>query len=371
MNHKLCNKVNTIGRNIRLTTFGESHGPAMGGVLDGLPAGVSIVMERVQRMLERRRTGLTALTSQRREEDRPEVLSGISADGRTLGSPIGFIFRNSDARSGDYKEIEDLYRPSHADYTYDLRYGLRDPRGGGRASARDTVNWVMGGALAMEWLSALGISIEAKVVAVGTAGYRDLLWQLGEAGADAELPDDPLVEGDMLEEVAEAKREGDSVGGMVCCLVKGMTAGCGAPQFGKMQSRLAAAMLSINAARSFEYGLGAGSAEVRGSDYMDNFYEGFEPAPFESNRSGGALGGITTGMPIFFQVAFKPTPTIGRPVGLADKEGHIREAVVKGRHDPCVALRAPVIVEAMTALTLADMLMEKSEVRSQRSEVEF
>lgn len=351
--------MNTIGKYYRLTTYGESHGVAMGGIIDGLPSGVHLDMDAIMKMLDRRRTGKSLLTSQRRETDIPEILSGVNAEGYTLGTPIGFIFRNSDHRSEDYSEIADLYRPNHADRSYELRFGIRDPRGGGRASARETVNWVMGGAVAMEWLKDINIEIEAKVTGVGESGYKDILKELSNQGDSPVLPYNENVEQKMLDEVAMAKANLDSVGGTVTCVIRNIPAGIGTPVFGKLQAALASAMMSLNAVKGFEYGLGAESAKSHGSDILDLFNPGFSPAPTVTNFSGGIQGGISTGMPVFFNVYFKPTPTIPRQLPFADRNGDIRELTVNGRHDPCVALRAPVIVEALTAMVIADKYIER------------
>lgn len=350
--------MNTLGTYLRLTTFGESHGAAMGGILDGLPPGLNLDMELIHYMLDRRRTGKSRLVSARRESDEPEILSGISRDGVTLGTPIGFIFRNTDARPQDYSSLETHYRPNHADYTYIRRYGIREASGGGRASARESVNWVMGGALAMMYLRSVGIQIRARVTAVGHIGYRDPLAAMRETPLNPGLPYEDEIEKRMLEEVEAARRDLDSIGGRVSCIVTGAPSGLGTPVFGKIQARLAEAMLSVNAVKGFEYGLGAATAVARGSETMDLYNESFTPGATATDRSGGMLGGITTGMPIGFNVWFKPTPTIPRPMPMADAEGNITVVTATGRHDPCVALRAPVIIEAMTALVMADALIE-------------
>lgn len=353
--------MNTFGTHFRLTTFGESHGAALGGIIDGMPGGIKLDMQRILSMLDRRRTGRDTLTSQRREEDVPEILSGVTDDGVTLGTPIGFIFRNRDARSGDYREVEHCYRPNHADYCYEQRYGLRDARGGGRSSARETVCRVMGGALAMQALLCQypDLTIEARVTSVGGVGYDDVLRLLSVNVADTHLPYDEKTEEDMRQVVATARDNHDSVGGVVTCLIKGLPAGIGNPVFGKLHSMLASAMMGINAAKGFEYGLGCEMADRRGSEVLDMFNRGFEPTLTTTNFSGGIQGGISTGMPVFFSVCFKPTPTISRPLEMPDRDGNLSVVCVKGRHDPCVALRAPVIVESMAALTLADLTLCK------------
>lgn len=349
--------MNTIGYNLRLTTFGESHGVAMGGILDGLPAGVAVDMEEIQRMIDRRRTGVNPLTSQRKETDVPEILSGVSPEGLTLGTPIGFIFRNSDARSKDYGDLAVHFRPNHADYTYDRKYGIRDHRGGGRASARETVNWVMGGALAAQWLRTLGISVEARLTQVGGIGYEDPFRSMRDMPEVSAFPFSRETEDGMKAEVEAARKDGDSVGGRVSCVIKGLPSGLGNPMFAKFQARIAEAMLSLNAVKGFEYGEGMESASRRGTEMLDLFAEGLAPMPCLTNHAGGTLGGITTGMPFYFNVWFKPTPTISRPLPMADADGNIHEICVKGRHDPCVAMRAPVIVEALCLLVVGDMLM--------------
>lgn len=331
----------------------------MGGILDGMPSGVAIDMEEVMRMIDRRRTGRSTLTSQRREADIPEILSGLSPEGLTLGTPIGFIFRNTDAHSKDYKELDTHFRPNHADYAYEKKYGVRDARGGGRASARETVNWVMGGALAMQLLSRKGVRIEAGVTQVGRSGYADPF------GGERLIPgsgfsEDSVIERKMLEEVERAKMENDSVGGRISCIITGVPAGLGNPVFGKVQARLSEAMMSLNAAKGFEYGYGFLSASARGSEMLDLFNPEFEPAATSTNFSGGLSGGITSGMPVYFNVYLKPTPTISRPLPMPDKEGKIDILTVEGRHDPCVALRAPVIVEALAALVIADLMIDES-----------
>lgn len=351
--------MNTLGKRLRLSTFGESHGPAMGGILDGMPSGVAIDMDEVMRMIDRRRTGRSTLTSQRHEADIPEILSGISPEGVTLGTPIGFIFRNTDAHSKDYEELETRFRPNHADYAYEKKYDIRDARGGGRASARETVNWVMGGALAMQLLSRNGVSIEAKVTQVGSTGYADPF--CGERMIPGSgFSEDSAIERKMLEEVERAKMENDSVGGRISCIINGVPAGVGSPVFGKVQARLAEAMMSLNAAKGFEYGYGILSAKARGSEMLDLFNPEFKPAPMSTNFSGGMLGGITSGMPIYFNVYLKPTPTISRPLPMPDRDGKIEIVTAEGRHDPCVALRAPVIVESLAALVMADLMIDES-----------
>ncbi len=310
--------MNTFGNRIRLTTFGESHGPAMGGVLDGLPSRVFVDCSEIQKALDRRRPGANPLTSQRRESDMVELLSGINADGLTLGTPIGFIIRNVDARSGDYHEV---FRPNHADYTYHEKYGIAELAGGGRASARETVNWVVGGALCREWLKIRGIEVTARFEETNS--------------------------------VEDARDRGDSTGGIVRCEITGLPVGVGEPIFDKLHARLAYAMMSINAAKAFEYGDGFRSAYMHGSEAQDEFLTG---GGFCSNHMGGVLGGISNGMPVNFSVYFKPTPTRMQPMPGMTSEGEPVIIPPKGRHDPCVAIRAVPVVEAMAWLTLADLM---------------
>ncbi len=325
--------MNSFGTLVRLTTFGESHGPAMGGVLDGMPPLVHIDVEEIRHQLARRRPGDKPNVSQRKEADEPEILSGLTPEGLTLGTPIGFIVRNTDARSKDYSDYEGRFRPNHADYTYYKKYGVHDFKGGGRASARETVSWVLGGSIARQWLSTLGISIEANFIETGS--------------------------------VTDAAAAGDSVGGIVSCIVKGMPAGIGEPVFDKLHARLAAAMMTINAAKAFEYGDGFKSTYMKGSESIDRFNSPLlsPDAICTDNHSGGIQGGISNGMPVTFKVHFKPAPTIMRPLATIDVTG--QECVIppKGRHDPCVAIRAVPVVESMAALVLADLIRINASLR--------
>lgn len=318
--------MNTIGTILSLTTFGESHGPAMGGVLDGMPAGVDIDLEKLQQFVDRRRTGQTTGSSSRDEKDRVEVLSGIW-QGKTLGTPIGFVVRNTDAHSEDYKELANVYRPNHADFTYQAKYGIRDPRGGGRASARETVARVVAGGIALQALSSLGISVEARI----------------EGAADLD------------QSISQAASQGDTLGGIVVCTIKGVPAGLGEPVFGKLHAQLAAAMMSIPSVHGFEYGDGFEMAGKRGSEVMDVF----EKRPDGSigtvtNHSGGIQGGISNGEDITMRIAFKPVPTLMRPVNTVDHDGNAVVLEPRGRHDVCVVPRALPIVEAMAALVILD-----------------
>ena len=335
--------MNTIGKILTLTTFGESHGPAMGGVLDGMPAGVDIDMDALQRFVDRRRTGQTAGSSSRAEQDRVEVLSGIW-QGKTLGTPIGFIVRNTDARSADYEEIARCYRPNHADYTWQAKYGIRDPRGGGRASARETVARVIAGGIAIQALERLGITVEACIVQVG--------------------PHSGVTDEEQQRLVGEAAKDGDTLGGIIECVVRGVPAGLGEPLFGKLHAQMAAAMMSIPSVHGFEYGDGFDMATRRGSEVMDEF-ERREDGTIGTvtNHSGGIQGGISNGEDIVMRIAFKPVPTLMRPLPAIDRDGNPVTLQPRGRHDACVLPRALPIVEAMAALVILDNhLIKKTNV---------
>ena len=342
--------MNTIGKILTLTTFGESHGPAMGGVLDGMPAGVKIDLEALQRFVDRRRTGQTTGSSSRDEKDRVEVLSGIW-QGETLGTPIGFVVRNTDARSDDYKELASVYRPNHADFTWQAKYGIRDPRGGGRASARETVARVVAGGIALQALATLGITVEASIYCMDHQ-CRDAKSCVSVGNAT-----ESCISTDELERVIA---EGDTLGGIVSCTVKGVPAGLGEPVFGKLQAQLAAAMMSIPSVHGFEYGDGFEMAAKRGSEVMDVF----EKRPDGSigmvtNHSGGIQGGISNGEDITMRIAFKPVPTLMRPIDTVDHDGNAVTLQPRGRHDVCVVPRALPIVEAMAALVILDAYLLK------------
>lgn len=329
--------MNTFGECLRLTTFGESHGLAIGGVIDGFPSNVKIDFELIKSRMAERRPGQPG-ASQRNEDDHPEFLSGISPAGISLGTPIGFIIRNNDVRSSDYGKLAHAFRPNHADYTYQAKYGIRDHRGGGRASARETACRVVAGALAEQLLRSHEIEIEARLTQVGNVRTteRDIL----------------------LAEIEKARLEKNSVGGMVECSVTGVPAGLGDPVYDKLSARLAYAMMSINAAKGFSIGDGFEMASTKGSDVIDEFYTEDGKVMTRSNHNGGVLGGISTGMPVVFSVAFKPTPTIGKTLPLMSEEGQVFHNVIPGRHDPCVALRAVPVVRAMAALVVADFILK-------------
>lgn len=351
--------MNTFGKNLRLTTFGESHGPAIGGVIDGFPSGFKINFDKLHEEISKRSPGSSNLVTQRKETDTPEFLSGISEDGITLGTSIGFIIRNSDNRGKDYSEVKDKYRPNHADYTYDAKYGLRDYRGGGRASARETANWVVAGALALQWLETKGIEIQSELSGVGKISFAENIvdYLCHETSPDTRIQIPESVRMKIEEEILQAKNEGDSVGGTVTCLIKGLGAGTGEPIFDKLHARMAYAMMSINAAKGFEYGYGMASGTNRGSDILDIFYIEDGKVVTKTNYSGGIQGGISNGMPVYFNVVFKPTPTIMQELPTVTKEGESTLLKMKGRHDPCVAVRAVPVVKAMAALVVADFLL--------------
>lgn len=352
--------MNSFGEILRLTTFGESHGPALGGILDGVPSGYAIDPALIQQELDRRRPGSTPLGTTRREEDKVQILSGIF-EGRTLGTPIGFIIPNSNARSADYQEMARLYRPSHADFTYDAKYGLRDWRGGGRASARETAARVVGGSIARQILSAAtDIQIHAYTSQIGSAvlperypaeisGVYDSAVRCPRGFEAAEKA--------MTAEIERARAEADTVGGRVSCIVSGMPVGLGEPIAGKLQAMLGAAILSIPAVKGWEYGMGMEAASARGSEVADLFLPGEPVGAVSSNHSGGIQGGISNGADICFSVAFKPAPTMLRDVPTIDNQGNAATLHGKGRHDPCVVPRAVSVVETMTALVLLDSLM--------------
>ncbi len=343
----------SFGKQLVLTTFGESHGPAIGGILDGFPAGVEIDIDFIRRQMMRRRPGQSELTTSRRETDTVEILSGIF-QGKSLGTPIGFIIKNSDSRSSDYSEIKDIYRPSHADYTYDRKYGLRDYRGGGRSSARETAVRVAAGAIAMQLLFKTGVSIQAYTHSIGNIALPGKPVDLSETEKSPVHCPDPETSKKMEELILETAREGDTLGGTVACSITGVPAGWGEPVFDKLNADLGKAMLSINAVKGFELGAGFAAAKQKGSQTNDLFTVKNGKTTTRTNHSGGIQGGISNGEEIWFRVAFKPVATLMQPQQTVDKEGHETTLEPKGRHDVCVVPRAVPIVEAMAALVLAD-----------------
>ena len=349
---------NTFGNLFTLTTFGESHGTAIGGIVDGMPSGIDIDIDFIQHELDRRRPGQSALTTARQEADRVELLSGVF-EGRTTGSPIGFIVRNGDHHSQDYDALRSLFRPSHADYTYQCKYGIRDHRGGGRSSARITISRVVGGALAKLALRQLGITVQAYTSQVGdiklNRDYTAYNLQLAEYNP-VRCPDSAKAE-EMAHLIADVKADGDTIGGTVTCVVSGCPPCIGEPEFSKLHASLAAAMLSINAAKGFDYGAGFNGVALRGSEQNDVFLPATthpSPLPTATNHSGGIQGGISNGQDIYFRVAFKPVATLLREQPTVDHDGNATTFTAQGRHDPCVLPRAVPIVEAMAAMTLLD-----------------
>jgi chorismate synthase len=351
---------NTFGKLFTLTTFGESHGIAMGGVIDGCPAGLKIDLDFIQSELNRRRPGQSNIVSQRNERDGVEFLSGIM-DGVTTGTSIGFNVSNDDQRPKDYNHISDIYRPSHADYTYDAKYGIRDYRGGGRASARETVSRVVAGAIAKLILKHHNITIHAFTSQVGnitlTKDYRDL--DLSQTETNNVRCPDKLIADIMIQKIEQVRKEGDTIGGVVSCVIQNMPVGLGEPVFDKLHADLGKAMLSINAVKGFEYGSGFEGAKMKGSEHNDLFiyHPNEQKIRTTSNHSGGIQGGISNGEDIYFKVAFKPVATIIKKQNTVNSKGEAVEMMGKGRHDPCVLPRAVPIVEAMAALVLVDHLL--------------
>ena len=346
---------NTFGNIVRLTTFGESHGTAIGGVIDGFPANITIDEQFVQKELNRRRPGQSNITTGRKEPDSVEFLSGIF-EGKSTGCPIGFIVRNLNQRSNDYSNIMNVFRPSHADYTYTEKYGLRDYRGGGRSSARETISRVIGGALAKLALKELGISVTAYTSQVGNIkldnDYKK--YDLNKIEENIVRCPDTEKADQMIKLIEEVKADGDTIGGVITCIIKGCPAGLGEPVFGKLHAALGSAMLSINAAKGFAYGEGFDNMNLRGSQQNDIFYNNNGKIATKTNNSGGIQGGISNGQDIYFRVAFKPVATILKEQHSVTKDGDDTTLLAHGRHDPCVLPRAVPIVEAMAALTVLD-----------------
>jgi len=344
---------NSFGTLFKLTTFGESHGEAIGGVIDGCPAGIPIDLEAIDLDMERRKPGQSAITTQRKESDKVKILSGIF-EGKTTGTPIGFTIANTNQRSQDYSHIKDKFRPSHADYTYEKKYGHRDYRGGGRSSARETASRVVAGAIAKQVLK--DIKIQAFVSSVGEINinkpYQELDFSKTENNV-VRCPDEPTAK-KMISKIEEIKKSGDTIGGIVMCVIQNVPIGLGEPVFDKLHAQLGKAMLSINAVKGVEFGSGFCGTEMKGSEHNDLFNE---DGSTKSNLSGGIQGGISNGMDIYFRVAFKPVATIMQKQNTLDADGNIVELQGKGRHDPCVVPRAVPIVEAMVALVLADFYL--------------
>ncbi len=351
---------NSFGQAFRISTFGESHGKAIGVTIDGCPPGLAIDLEFIQEELARRRPGQSAIVTQRKEADEVQILSGVF-EGRTTGTPIGMVIFNKDARSKDYSHIADKFRPSHADFTYHAKYGHRDYRGGGRSSARETASRVAAGAVAKLLLQQEGISIQAYVSQVGHLKLEtapSLLDLSQTESTPIRCPELGLAE-EMITFIKQIRKAGDTVGGVVTGLVKSCPAGLGEPAFDKLHADIAKAMLSINACKGFEYGSGFAGVEMRGSEHNDHFYQEDGQIKTHTNYSGGIQGGISNGMDIYFRVAFKPVATIVAAQESVNEAGEAVEVEGKGRHDPCVVPRAVPIVEAMTALVLADHLLRQ------------
>ena len=357
--------MNTFGNIFRLTTFGESHGEAIGGVVDGMPPGVDIDLAFIQQELNRRRPGQSHITTSRQEADQVELLSGVF-EGKSTGCPIGFIVRNQNQHSQDYENLRCLFRPSHADYTYHQKYGIRDHRGGGRSSARITISRCVGGALAKLVLQQKGITIQAYTSQVGDIVLdRDYTrYDLSQTESNAVRCPDPEKAAEMEALIERMKAEGDTIGGVITCVIKGCPAGVGEPEFGKLHSALGAAILSINAVKGFEYGEGFDGVTARGSEQNDVFIPSPVAGDLKSpaittatNHSGGIQGGISNGQDIYFRVAFKPVATILQEQQTIDLEGNPTTFTARGRHDPCVLPRAVPVVEAMAAMTILDYIL--------------
>lgn len=372
---------NSIGQIFRLTTFGESHGDGIGGIVDGCPAGLALDQEAIQAELDRRRPGSTSLGTTRNEADKVEFLSGLLA-GVTLGTPIAFLLRNTDARSSDYDALKDVYRPGHADMTWEEKFGIRDHRGGGRSSARTTAASVVGGAIARQLLAQEGVLVQAYVQQVGTERtekpYTDLdltsVWNNDVRTAD------PEAIARMTALIEQVRAEGDSIGGVISCVVRDVPVGLGEPVFDRLEADLAKAMLSINATKGFQIGDGFAAAATRGSQNNDTYQLGWRKVAgpdhglgyrvdegairTTTNHAGGTLGGISNGEDIWFSVAFKPPSTIAKAQNTVDRSGQAVDLEAQGRHDPCVVPRAVPIVEAMTCLVLADHLLRNRSARA-------
>ena len=341
---------NSFGNILKLTTFGESHGSAIGGIIDGFPAGLLINLDAIQEELNRRKPGQSKIVTQRKEPDTVEFLSGIF-EGKTTGASIGFIIKNTNQKSHDYSHNTDVYRPSHADFTYDKKFGIRDYRGGGRSSARETANWVVAGALAKQLIST--ISINAYTSSVGNIEMNKEYNQLDFSKTESNIvrcPDEKMAER-MINKIKEIRKQGDTIGGTISCVAKNIPVGLGEPIFNKLHAALGNAILSLNAVKGFEFGSGFEGTKMLGSSHNDIFNA---DGTTQTNLSGGIQGGISNGMDIYFRVAFKPVATIMQNQPTINSKGDETEIMGKGRHDPCVVPRAVPVIEALTALVLAD-----------------
>lgn len=351
--------MNTYGHLFRITTFGESHGLAVGVVIDGCPAGLHLDVEFIQKELDRRKPGQSAIVTQRKEEDKIQILSGVF-EGKTTGTPLTMLVWNEDAKSKDYSHIADKFRPSHADYTYQMKYGIRDYRGGGRSSARETLARVAAGAVAKLCLKQIaGVAIKAYVSQVGGIkvhqSYQDLNLEIAETN-EIRCPDAEIAQ-KMIEFIKEVRKKGDTIGGVVSCVCQNVPVGLGEPVFDKLHAELGKAMLSINAVKGFEYGSGFAGVEMLGSQHNDSFFVENEKVKTRTNHSGGIQGGISNGEDIYFRVAFKPVATLMQEQSSINENNEAVSIMGKGRHDPCVVPRAVPIVEAMAALVLMDFFL--------------
>ena len=351
--------MNSFGKHIILTSYGESHGKAVGVILDGFPAGFEVDMSYIQSQLDRRKPGQSALTTSRKESDLVDVQSGVF-EGKTTGAPIHFQLLNTDAKPKDYDKLKDIYRPSHADYTYEAKYGIRDYRGGGRSSARITAGWVAAGALVQDYLQKKqGINITSYVSQIGSVLMEDIHQKYTQAQVDSSPVRCPIekTSEQMIQSVNQAKNSKDSLGGVITCVISGVKPGVGNPVFGKLNAHLAHAIMSINATKGFEIGGGFDMASKLGSEVNDSFVKEGDAIKTKSNFSGGIQGGISNGMVIVFRVAFKPTSTIGVEQITLDNSHDKVALEASGRHDPCVVPRAVPIVETMAALVLGDLII--------------
>jgi len=362
--------MNTIGTIFKVTTFGESHGEAIGGIVDGMPAGIPIDTDFIQHELDRRRPGQSSITTARKEADKVELLSGVF-EGKSTGCPIGFVVRNTNQHSGDYDNMRDSFRPSHADYTYTLKYGTRDHRGGGRSSARITISRCVAGALAKLALKEIGIKITAYTSQVGSIALdRDYTkYDLSKTESNMVRCPDADKAAEMIRLIEEVKAEGDTIGGVITCVIQGCPAGLGEPEFGKLHAQLGAAMLSINAVKGFEYGEGFEGVTARGSEQNDVFCNKNGEITTLTNHSGGIQGGISNGQDIFCRIAFKPVATILREQKTVNTDGQETTLTARGRHDPCVLPRAVPVVEAMAAITILDAFLTNKTVKLQEKRI--
>ena len=347
---------NSFGRLFKLTSFGESHGRGVGGIIEGVKPGLELDLDFIQQELDRRRPGQSKITTPRDEKDRVEFLSGVF-EGKATGTPLAFAIWNKDQKSGDYDNLKNLYRPSHADYTYDAKYGIRDHRGGGRSSARETIARVVAGAIAKLMLKEAGVEITGFVSQVGEIEMQAIPNDLSSIEFTPVRCPDLKVAKTMIDYIDTIRKEKDSVGGVVSCIIHRVPAGLGDPVFEKLHASLGQAMLSINAVKGFEYGMGFKASAMRGSEHNDEFYNDNGKIKAKTNRSGGIQGGISNGEDIVFRVAFKPVATILKDQQTVDKSGNEVVMKAKGRHDPCVVPRAVPIVEAMAAMVIADALL--------------